>query len=521
MRFSSVLLPTLLPVLVAVGAPLAQPEASSAQILPTTDPVIRAMWDQGMGEGSEVESLAQALLDSIGPRLSGSPHLDRANEWVLHMYDQWGVEARKEQYGTWIGWDRGFTHIDLVAPRKRTLNGMMLAWSPGTDGPVEGEVVALPSFTSEEAFAQWVQGVEGKFVAFSFPEPTCRAPESWEELATPESWERMQALRQQTIQAWGEGLQAAGGHRAVIQAIEESGALGMLTARWSAGWGANKIFSSQTQTIPSVHLSCEDYGLVHRLAANEQGPRMRLDAESEFLGEVPMYNVIGELRGTELPDEYVLLTAHLDPWDGASGATDNGTGSLMMLEAMRILKETYPNPRRTIIVAHWGAEEQGLIGSGAFAEDHPEVVDGLQAAFNQDNGTWRVDFVRMQGFLGAGESFGRWFSQIPDEITGHIELDIPGIPERGGSDHMSFICRGAAGFRLQSHYPDYRQYTWHTDLDTYDKIVFDDLRNNATLAAMLAYLASEDTERVGTEQRVLPDGQEWPGCGTPPRSSGS
>ena len=100
-----------------------------------------------------------------------------------------------------------------------------------------------------------------------------------------------------------------------------------------------------------------------------------------------MYNVVGELRGTELPDEYVLLTAHLDSWDGASGATDNGTGSTMMMEAMRILKEVHPQPRRTILVAHWGGEEQGLIGSGAFAEDHPEVVDGLQAAFNQDNGT--------------------------------------------------------------------------------------------------------------------------------------
>ena len=169
--------------------------------------------------------------------------------------------------------------------------------------------------------------------------------------------------------------------------IEAAGAAGVVTARWSNDWGANRIFSASTTRIPSLHLSCEDFGLVHRLASNDQGPRLRLDAESEFLGEVPVYNVVGELRGTELPDEYVLLTAHLDSWDGASGATDNGTGSTMMMEAMRILKEVHPQPRRTILVAHWGGEEQGLIGSGAFAEDHPEVVDGLQAAFNQDNGT--------------------------------------------------------------------------------------------------------------------------------------
>jgi hypothetical protein len=492
-----------------------------AQTFPTSDPVIEAMWEQGMGGASQVESFAQVLLDSIGPRLTGSPQKAAANEWIMALYSSWGVESRAEQYGTWIGWDRGYSHIDLVAPRKRTLNGMMLAWSPGTDGPVEGDVIAMPTLDTAEAFQAWLPQVEGKFVAFSYAEPTCRAPESWEALATPESWEAMQARQRQLMQEWRHTIQAAGGSGDAIAAIEAAGALGVLTARWSNGWGVNKIFSASTDAIPQLHLSCEDYGLVHRLASKDQGPRLRVDAQSEFTGEVPAYNVIAEIPGTELPDEYVLLTAHLDSWDGASGATDNGSGTVMMLEAARILKETYPNPRRTILIAHWGAEEQGLIGSGAFAEDHPEVVEGLQAAFNQDNGTWRIDFIRMQGFLGAGEHFGRWFSKIPAEITRHIELDVPGIPERGGSDHMSFICRGTAGFRLQSDYPDYRQYTWHTDLDTFDKLVFDDLKNNATLAAMLAYLASEDPDRVGTEQRVMPGDEGWPGCGTPRRSFGS
>ncbi|GMV06468.1 MAG: hypothetical protein AMXMBFR53_27440 [Gemmatimonadota bacterium] len=511
----------LLPLAVLAGLALpSAPTPAPAQTLPTDDPVIRAMWAQGMGEASQVETLAQTLLDSIGPRLSGSPSFQGATEWLMGLYGRWGVEARREQYGTWRGWDRGYTHVDLVAPRKRTLNGMMLAWSPGTEGPVEGDVAALPELSGPADLAAWLPSVRGRFVALSHAEPTCRAPESWSALATPESQERMTALQQDTRRRWAASVRAAGGQGALVQALEEAGAAGVLTGNWSAGWGANKIFSAPTRTIPAVHLSCEDYGLVHRLASRGQGPRLRLDARSEFLGEVPMSNVLGVLPGTELPDEYVLLTAHLDSWDGASGATDNGTGTIMMLEAMRILKETYPNPRRTIMVAHWGAEEQGLVGSGAFAEDHPEVVRGLQAAFNQDNGTWRIDFIRMQGFAGAGESFGRWFGKLPDEITRHIELDIPGEPERGGSDHMSFICRGAAGFRLQSNYPDYRQYTWHTDLDTYDKVVLDDLRNNATLAAMLAYLASEDPERVSTEQITLPPGQTWPGCGGVPRSSG-
>ena len=497
-----------------------------AQTFPTDDPVIRAMWEEGMGDGSQVHDLAQALLDSIGPRLMGSPAYARSAGWLVANYERWGIEAGRQEYGTWNGWERGVTHIDLLEPRVRSLEGMMMAWSPGTDGPVEGEVVALPSFADADEFEAWLPSVAGKFVAISFPEPTCREDQSWEDHATEETFQRMREARDTARAEWLRSylplfIRGPGTGR-----LEEAGAVGVLTGRWSNGWGVDKIFAALTRQVPSVHLSCEDYSLLHRLASRGQGPRIRLDADAEFLGEVPAFNVVASIPGTELPGEYVLLSAHLDSWDGASGATDNGTGTIMMHEAMRILKAAYPNPRRTIMVGHWGGEEQGLIGSTAFAADNPEVVDGLQASFNQDNGTWRIDFIRMQGFLGAGKHFAGWFEMIPPEITGHIELDVPGVPETGGSDHMSFICKPAPGFRLQSNYPDYRQYTWHTNRDTFDKIVFDDLRNNATLAAMLAYAASEDPERMDVTQRVMPvderTGQPgvWPQCRPPRRSPG-
>jgi len=491
---------------------------ASGQDFPSDDPVIRAIWDEGMTANSRIEWMAQRLLDSIGPRLSGSPGQRDAIDWTARIIESWGVPVELHEYGTWTGWERGITHIDLIEPRVRSLNGMMLAWSPGTDGPVEAGVVAMPSFSGLEEFEAWLPAVEGRFVAMNAAEPTCRAPESWETYATEESWERMQERQREVARESFMGLRALGGTGAVSEALAEAGAVGILRANWSGGWGANKIFSAGTSRIPSIHLSCEDYGLVHRLAANDQSPELRLNAEAEFTGEQPVANVIGTLRGAERGDEYVLLTAHLDSWDGASGATDNGSGVTMMMEAMRILSEVYPNPKRTIVLALWGGEEQGLIGSNAYAEDHPEVVENLQTALNQDNGTWRIDFVRMQGFLGSGEHWCRWFSELPNEITEHIELDIPGVPESGGSDHMAFICRGAAGFRLQSNYPDYRQYTWHTDIDTYDKLVFDDLRNNAALAAMLAYLASEDPERVGTEKREME--RSWPSCAEARRRAG-
>jgi hypothetical protein len=510
---SSLVLPL---VTVAVTFP-----AATAQTFPTDHPTIRRIWVEGM-DSSQVYPLAQVLLDSIGPRLTGSPGYAAAIEWAMGRYERWGVQAKKEQYGTWIAWERGITHADLIAPRVRTLEAMMLAWSPGTNGPVEGDVVILPDVPGSQEFDAWLSKARGRFVLISPPEPTCRADQQWEEFATPETFARMKAERDTAREAWLDRTRRIG--RGYTRRLEQAGAVGILSSRWSRGWGVNKVFSAPTDEIPALDLSCEDYGLVYRLAQNNQSPRMRLSAEAEFHGEGPMFNVIAELRGTEKPDEYVVLSAHLDSWDGASGATDNGTGTVTMMEAMRILRKVYPHPKRTILVGHWGGEEQGLIGSRAFVEDHPDVLEGLQAAFNQDNGTWRVEYIKMQGLSEAGGHFGRWFGQIPVEIKRHVTLDIPGTPEFGGSDHMSFLCHGAPGFRLQSSYPEYRQYTWHTNRDTFDKLVFDDLKNNATLTAMLVYLASEDPERVPRTRRVLPidtrTGQQmqWPPCRPPRRS---
>ena len=144
-------------------------------------------------------------------------------------------------------------------------------------------------------------------------------------------------------------------------------------------------------------------------------------------------------------------------------------------------------------------------------------------AFNQDNGTWRVEILEGQGFLKAGGNLARWVAQLPSEMTDSVRLQVPGAQANTGSDHTSFVCRPAPAFRLQSSYSEYRQYTWHTNRDTFDKIVFDDLKNNATMAAMLAYAASEDTERTSRDVSTLPalpngNPRQWPRCGTARRS---
>lgn len=493
-----------------------------AQSFPTDDPVIKAIWEEGM-EHSQFATLAQVLLDSIGPRLSGSPAHKAANDWAVKMFGEWGIEARNEQYGTWESWRRGVAHADLIAPRVRSLTSYLLAWSPGTQGKVEGPVVALPEFDSKEAFDAWLPTVSGKFVLTSLPQPTCRPDESWQEYGADESFETMDAARDTASASWTRSYRSLSDAlgQSVDLALEQAGAVGIFSSGWSGGWGATRIFAASTNNIPVFSLSCEDYGLLHRLATNNQGPVAQVEADAEFLGEVPIFNTIAEIPGSERPNEYILLSAHYDSWDGASGATDNGTGSITMMEAARILKKVYPNPKRTIIVGLWGAEEQGLIGSRAYAQSQPEIVANLQAVFNQDNGTGRVSNVSMQGLTGAAAHFAQWLTVIPRDITQYIDLNLPGTPGGGGSDYASFICSGAPTFSLSSLNFDYFEYTWHTNLDTFDKIVLDDVENNATLTAMLTYMASEDSEIVPRDRRVMPvnertgEQRTWPECGQP------
>ena len=167
------------------------------QSFPTDDPVVLRMWEVGV-ENSQTEVLAQFLMDVIGPRTSGSPNLAAAQEWLLETYGSWGVPARKEQYGTWLGWRQGILHVDLIAPRVQSLEAKLLAYSPGTDGPVEGEIVALPTVVpSNFDVSQWRPFVEGRWVLVSPPEPTCRPAESLESLARPETVESLKTLQEE------------------------------------------------------------------------------------------------------------------------------------------------------------------------------------------------------------------------------------------------------------------------------------------------------------------------------------
>ena len=479
-------------------------------------------------ENSQLETLAHELLDSIGPRLVGTPQMMNAHNWAEKKFEKWGIPAENQEWGQWNGWERGITHIDMVSPRVRTLAGRMLAWSPGTDKDgITAEVVTLPEVADSIAFQKWLPSVKGKFVLVSIPQPTGRPDENWEEYATEASFEKMKQERDALQEAWRENLRNMGHtSRTLPIALEKAGAVGVVSSNWSRGFGVNKIFGARTKTIPSIDLSLEDYGMLYRLAEHGGKPEIRLIAQSKDLGMVPTFNTIARIEGTEKPDEYVILSAHFDSWDGATGATDNGTGSILMMETARILKKMYPDPKRTILIGLWGSEEQGLNGSRAFVEDHPEIVANIQAVFNQDNGTGRVVRISGGGFLNSYDYLGRWLSKVPDTVAKHIETQFPGRPGRGGSDYASFLAKGVPAFSLSSLSWDYWNYTWHTNRDTYDKIVFDDVRNNVILTAILTYMASEDPQRASREKSVLPidsetgERQTWPKPKSPERKGG-
>jgi carboxypeptidase Q len=514
------------------------PRLAHAQTLPTDNPVLRSAWAGGLDgtnaalrriwtigmDSSRTMQLAHALLDSVGPRLTATPGHNAGNEWLARMYRSWGIEANIERYGTWRGWRRGTSHIDMMTPRVRTLEGTMVGYSAGTGGrAVTAEAVVIPVVRDSAEFVRWLPSAQGKFVLIGPAAPTCRPQSDWTQFATAESRTQMDSLRARTNRAWTARANATGYAYApggttpgrLGQRLDAAGVAGVVMANPTDFSGTYRVFQTNNTRSPTVILSCEDFGLVSRLAESGARPTLRMDLDAELLGTVPASNTIGTIRGT-LPNEYVMMSAHFDSWDGASGATDNGTGTLVMMEAMRILKLAYPNPKRTIMVGHWSGEEQGLIGSRAWTEDHPEVLRGLQALFNQDNGTGRIRTVSGSGGLvGIDQHLQSWRALLPREFTDSVAFrapaQVPGQP--GGTDGAVFACKATPSFGLGALNWNYNQETWHTNRDSFDKVVFDDLRYNATLTAMLVYLASEDPSLISRQK--LPG--NFPDCGLAPR----
>ncbi len=535
---------------------------AAAQTFPTNDPVIKRIYSIGM-DSTDLYRQAHVLFDSLGPRLMGTTNLKRAQDWLVSTYKSWGIDAKEEKFGTWRGWERGHSHIDLISPRIRSLEGQMVGYSPGTGGKdVVMRTIILPLFKDSTEFVKWLPQAKGKLVLTAAPKLSCRPQFQWEAMGTPESVARIDSMQGAVQADWAARIRNTGysmalGGGSLGVRLEDGGAGGIITSRPKlvlragpasgfggggagslGGFGAMEVFETYNVKTPAVALDCEDYGLVYRLTEAGDAPKIKLNLEGKLTGEQPVFNVIASIKGSVHPDEYVMLSAHFDSWDGSSGATDNGTGTLTMLETMRILKKVYPNPKRTILVGHWSGEEEGEVGSKAFTEDHPEVLKGLQALYNQDNGTGRVVRIGGGGLVHAPEHLNSYLGMVPTEWLAGINGGQPvtsGRPAGGGSDDFSFGCNGLPAFGLGATGWDYGTLTWHTERDTYDKVVFDDLKFNATLTAMMVYAASEDPARIPLDRVDLAAGgaaggragaggrggsaATWPACEKAPRKT--
>ncbi|WP_118976800.1 M28 family peptidase [Taibaiella koreensis] len=467
---------------------------------------------------SQMEMLAQQLMDDIGPRLIGSPQLLKANDWLLKTYKSWGIDAHNEKYGTWPGWERGQTNIVMTAPRTDQLDGIQLAWSPETPKgkPVEGDVILLPMLKDSMALQAWLPMAKGKIVLIAQQQVSGRPESSWKEYALEADYKHYLEQKEKALNAWSDGLKAMGTNTNKIQTqLEAAGAAALVSSYWTGGWSSNRIFGTKTKKIPHVDVRMEDYQMLCRFVQRGITPRLQIATTSKHLGPMPAQNTLAEIKSKVNPEQYVMLSAHFDSWDGGTGATDNGTGSILMMEVMRILKKYYPNPKRSIIVGHWGSEEQGLNGSKAFAADHKDFLPKISVLFNQDNGTGRISKLSGLGFLDAYDYFRRWFGYLPEENRKAIETTFPGDPGgRGGSDYAAFIPYDVPAFFLLSNNWDYGMYTWHTTLDTYDKIVWEEMRRNAVTMATLVYLACEEPEVFSRRKAELPlekgERMKWP-----------
>ena len=469
---------------------------------------------------NQLENLAFELLDEIGPRLVGSPEMQQAHNWVVNTYKKWNISAENVAYGEWKSWQRGTTQIEMTHPRIKSIDGMQLAWNANTKKAIEAEVIAMPVFESKAEFETWTNSVKGKIVLISQYQKSGRPENQWKEHATEEDFTSFKKEKSDDLTAWNNSIKMTGKTtREIVEYLETKGAVGFVQSYYTGTMGSNRIFYSFAKNTPMVDVSLEDYGLLHRLAVNGKTPKLKINIQSKNLGTAKTFNTIATIPGKTKTNEYVMLSAHLDSWDGAQGATDNGTGTILMMEVARLIKKYAPNNDRTIVIGHWGSEEQGLNGSRAYIMDNPTEVQKIKVLFNQDSGTGRINYIGGQGFTQSYNYLGTWLQNVPEDNRKHIKTDYPGMPQGGGTDNASFVAAGVPAFNLGTQNWDYGQYTWHTNRDTYDKIVFEELERNVIITTILTLEAANDPNEISNEKRVLPKNTEWPTLKEPKRNS--
>lgn len=514
-------------------AHLSRALAAASLLLPSLlwaakpDPeVLNAIRDQGFNHSQVMQTL-QHLTDRIGPRLTNSPQMREANRWTMEQLKAWGLaNAHLEPFEFGRGWSYDRASIDLLSPRRTSLMGIPLAWTPGTTGPVQAEVVYLDAVT--EAELQKYHGkLAGKVVMLNEPtdteEPHREISKRYSaaELAEMKNFD-LKAPASEAPPAEDAVAQRRKAYRfnearaAFLKAEKVSGAL--FRSSWDGGlirvMGQNHRVG-KTFPVPALMLSVEHYNLLARMLDSGETPRIAFDVAARFHDEdVNANNTLAEIPGSGAKPEVVMLGAHLDSWHGATGGVDNAAGVAITMEAIRILKAVNLQPRRTIRLGLWTGEEQGLLGSAAYVERHfatrPKPADPaerqlsrwlwsspgwpitrlpehelLSVYFNVDNGSGRIRGIATQGNAAARASFADWFGQVGDLSEGIISNNA-----KGSTDHVSFDLVGLPGFQFIQDPLDYGTRLHHTHVDSFDHALPEDMKQAAVVLATLAYNAA-------------------------------
>ena len=523
---------------------------------------------QGMQpQNSKVMEIASWLTDVYGQRLTGSPNTQKAADWAVGKLKEWGLQnvaldKWTDPNGFKTGWTNEKFYMAAVSPEPFPIPGTPTAWTAGTNGLVRGEVI-LVTETTQEDLQKYAGRLKGKWiltqaapdVAAYWTAPASRTSlENLDkmELATPAGLEfgvtppgAGRGGRQGAPAAGAPAAPGAPGGRGRGQAggfnrndfFRAEGAMGLLSTA-PRGHGIYTIGGNrngdEATTLPAVAIPAEQYGRMARMLAKNVPVTIEAEIKNTFTPTPMMFNVVGEIPGTDKADEIVMLGAHFDSWHASTGATDNAAGSAAMMEAMRILKQSGVTLRRTVRIGLWTGEEQGLIGSREYVLAHlagrgapPAAHAGAAPAaaapgpgggrgpqgpilpkpehakfagyFNIDNGTGAIRGVYLQGNDAVGPIFREWME--PFRSLGMTHLTIRNT---GGTDHQSFDAVGLPGFQFIQDEVEYNTMTHHTNLDSYERLQPSDMMKNATIAAAFAYLAANRDEKL--PRKPMPTG---------------
>jgi len=533
------------------GAFLAVPSAQTEKLDYAAIGQIR---DEGLSRSQAMDTLFW-LTDRYGPRVTGSPQMEEAGAWVMKRMTEWGLaNVHREEWDFGRSWSLERFSAHLIEPRIQPIIGLPKTWSNGTNGAVMAEVVRA-TIANDADLAKYKGQLKGKIV-LAQPARAVRMLEgpfivhmdealTKEAETTPIPAQRGRGGRGADPAGGGRGGEAPGadpndqptgrgnagqqfqarlqqfyrdeGVVAVFDRGSDSDTAAMgsdLSVQQQHPDGGTIFPGTVNRTtalngVPQVTLAVEHYNRMVRLIEHNVPVKVELDLRVQFHENTKGFNIVGEIPGSDLAGEVVMLGAHFDSHSFATGATDNATGSTAMLEALRIIKTLGLKPRRTIRVALWGGEEQGLLGSRAYVAAHfgdPQTMQlkpehaRLAAYFNLDNGTGRIRGIWMQTNLAARPIFEQWIAPLKD-----LGVSMLGPRSVTSTDHLSFDNAGIPAFQFLVDRLEYNARTHHSNMDTFDRVQRDDMIQQATVIAVFAYNAAMRDEKL--PRKALPAAQ--------------